>query len=162
MHTLTLFYDAHCGLCSRVRQWLSSQPSYVRLEFIPYDAEEAEARLPGIRHLRADQEIIVMADSGEVWQGAGAWVMCLWALREFRAWSARLASPPMQAIARKIVHWISQNRISLSRLLQFKSDAELAEAADKAAQEQACALQPRKVSAARPQTCMWHDLDLID
>ena len=42
---------------------------------------EAEKRLPGIRYLRADQEIVVMADSGEVWQGAGAWVICLWALR---------------------------------------------------------------------------------
>ena len=59
-----------------------------------------------------DQEIVVMADTGEVWQGAGAWVLCLWALREYRGWSARLASPAMQAAARKVVHWISRNRIA--------------------------------------------------
>jgi predicted DCC family thiol-disulfide oxidoreductase YuxK len=35
MTTLTLFYDARCGLCSSVRRWLSGQPAYVRLEFIP-------------------------------------------------------------------------------------------------------------------------------
>jgi len=148
MHTLTLFYDARCGLCSRVRQWLSVQPAYVRLEFVPYDSEEAAHRLPNIRHLQANQEIIVMADTGEVWQGAGAWVMCLWALREFRAWSARLASPTMQGVARKMVHWISQNRIGMSRLLRFKSDAELAAVMERDMVEPVCRVR--------------HDLDLID
>jgi predicted DCC family thiol-disulfide oxidoreductase YuxK len=148
MNTLTLFYDARCGLCSQVRQWLSGQPAYVRLEFIPYDSPEAEQRLPGIQHLRADQEIVVMADTGEVWQGAGAWVVCLWALREYRTWSARMASPPMQAMARQVVHWISRNRIGLSRLMRFKSDAELAAVAGSETQESACRVR--------------HDLDLID
>lgn len=162
MNTLTLFYDARCGLCSRVRQWLSSQPSYVRLEFVPYDSPEAERRLPSIRHLHADQEILVMADTGEVWQGAGAWVMCLWSLREFRAWSARLASPAMQGMARKVVHWISQNRIGLSRLLGFQSDAELLAVAERDMQEPTCELRPSRPAAARPRTRRLHDLDLID
>jgi predicted DCC family thiol-disulfide oxidoreductase YuxK len=148
MHTLTLFYDARCGLCSRVRQWLCTQPAYVRLEFLPYDSAEAARRLPAIRHLHADQEIVVMADTGEVWQGAGAWVLCLWALREYRGWSARLATPAMQLMARKVVHWISQNRIGMSRLARFKSDAELSAAAEKEMVEPVCRLR--------------HDLDLID
>ena len=148
MNTLTLFYDARCGLCSQVRQWLSGQPAYVRLEFIPYDSPEAAQRLPGIQHLRADQEIVILADTGEVWQGAGAWVMCLWALREYRTWSARLATPVMQGMARQVVHWISQNRIGLSRLMGFKSDAELAAVAGRETQEPACQVR--------------HDLDLID
>lgn len=154
MHTLTLFYDARCGLCSRVRQWLSSQPAYVRLDFVPYDSPEAARRLPGIRHLRADQEIVVMADSGEVWQGAGAWVICLWALREYRAWSARLAGPTMQGAARQVVHWISQNRIGISRLIGFASDAELAATAEREIKEPVC-----ENRAPAPQR---HDLDLID
>ncbi len=163
MNTLTLFYDARSGLCSRLRQWLSSQPSYVRLEFFPYDSPEAGRLLPSIRHLHADQEILVMADTGEVWQGAGAWVMCLWALREFRAWSARLASPAMQGMARKVVHWISQNRIGLSRLLRFQSDAELLAVAERDMREPACELRPqRPPAAARPRTRRLHDLDLID
>jgi predicted DCC family thiol-disulfide oxidoreductase YuxK len=162
MNTLTLFYDARSGLCSRLRQWLSSQPSYVRLEFFPYDSPEAERLLPSIRHLHADQEILVMADTGEVWHGAGAWVMCLWALREFRAWSARLASPAMQGIARKVVHWNSQKRIGLSRLLRFQSDAELLAVAEWDMQESACELRPPRPAAARPRTRILHDLDLID
>lgn len=162
MHTLTLCYDARCGLCSQVRQWLGRQPAYVRLDFVPYDSPEAEKRLPGIRHLHADQEILAMADTGEVWQGAGAWVMCLWALREFRAWSAHLASPAMQGAARKVVHWVSQNRISLSRLLRLQSDAELAAALDHEVPGPSCALPARRVAAARPRTRALHDLDLID
>ena len=148
MHTLTLFYDARCGLCSRVRQWLSEQPAYVKLEFLPYDSAEAARRLPSIQHLQADQEIVVMADTGEVWQGAGAWVLCLWALREYRGWSARLASPAMQAAARKVVHWISRNRIGMSRRAGFKSDAELTAIAERVMEEPVCRLR--------------HDLDLID
>lgn len=148
MNTLTIFYDARCGLCSQVREWLSHQPAYVQLEFVPYDSPEAVQRLPAIQHLRADQEIVIMADTGEVWQGAGAWVMCLWALREYRAWSARLASPTMQVMARKLVHWISQNRIGLSRLMGFKSDAELLASAECEVQERVCRIR--------------HDLDLID
>jgi len=149
MKTLTLFYDARCGLCSQVRQWLSRQPTYVRLEFIPYDSPEAAQRLPGIQHLRADQEIVVLADTGDVWQGAGAWVMCLWAMKEYRAWSVRLASPVMQVMARKIVHWISANRIGVSRLMGFSSDAELADVVE-------------RDSPALTACRIRHDLDLID
>lgn len=165
MHTLTLFYDARCGLCSRVRQWLSGQPAYVRLDFVPYDSPEAKKRLPAIQHLRADQEIIVMADSGEVWQGAGAWVMCLWALREYRAWSARLATPTMQSAARKVVHWISQNRIGMSRLLRFKSDAELTAVAERDMEEPVCRVTPPplpKADEVKNSPRKLHDLDLID
>lgn len=152
MNTLTLFYDARCGLCSQVRQWLSHQPAYVRLDFIPYDSPEAARRLPAIRHLQADREIVVMSDTGEVWQGAGAWVICLWALKEYRAWSVRLASPAMQAVAKKVVHWISRNRIGLSRLMSFRSDAEVAAMAHRDESGPVCHIRTRPP----------HDLDLID
>ncbi len=125
MITLTIFYDAHCGLCSRFRRWMLEQASYVRLEFLPYDSEQARHRCPDLPNLRADQEIVVMSDDGSLWQGAAAWVTCLWALREYREWSLRLASPGMQQMARRVVHWISSNRISLSRLLRLSSDDKL-------------------------------------
>lgn len=160
MNTLTLFYDARCGLCSQVRRWLETQPAYLRLEFIPYDSPEAARRLPAIRQLRADEEILVLADTGELWQGAGAWVICLWALKEYRAWSARLANPAMQAMARKLVYWISAHRIGLSRLLHFRSDAELVAVVerDTPSGRPLCEvpLPPRARPVAR------HDLDLID
>lgn len=169
MNTLTLFYDARCGLCSQVRRWLETQPAYLRLEFIPYDSPEAVEKLPAIRQLRADEEIVVLANTGEVWQGAGAWVICLWALKEYRAWSVRLASAPMQAVARKLVYWISANRIGLSRLLRFRSDADLARTVELETFSRSgplCELpvrtaQHRDAATLRPHREK-HDLDLID
>lgn len=125
MNTLTIFYDARCGLCSRFRRWMLDQAAYVRLQFLPYDSPQALRLCPALPGLRADQEIVVMGDDGSLWQGAGAWVTCLWALREYREWSLRLASPAMQQIARSVVHWISSNRIGLSHLLRLRSDDDL-------------------------------------
>ncbi|WP_395741919.1 thiol-disulfide oxidoreductase DCC family protein [Prosthecobacter sp.] len=143
MHVLTLFYDAHCGVCSRFRRWMLEQPAYVRLNFVPYDSPQALRLCPDLRHLRADEEIVVMGDDGSLWQGAAAWVTCLWALRDYREWSLRLATPGMLGLARKVVHWISSNRISLSALLRLKGDDALrAEVGAVACENGACALKP--------------------
>lgn len=101
------------------------QRAYIGLQFLPYDSPQALLLCPALPHLRADKEIVVMGDDGSLWQGAGAWVTCLWALHEFREWSLRLASPNLQPIARKVVHWISNNRISLSRLLRLHGDDDI-------------------------------------
>jgi predicted DCC family thiol-disulfide oxidoreductase YuxK len=125
MNTLTIFYDPRCGLCSRFRRWMQAQASYVQLAFVPYDSPLARSICPCIDHMRADEEIVIMADDGRLWQGAAAWVTCLWALQDYREWSARLAQPHMQGLAKKVVRWVSSNRIGLSSLLHFPSDAEL-------------------------------------
>lgn len=153
MTTLTIFYDARCGLCSRVRGWMTHQPAYLRIRFMPYDSPDASRLLPAIKHLHADREIVVMADTGEVWQGASAWVICLWALRDYRAWSARFANPAMQALARPAIQWISNNRNKLSRLLHLRSDSEIQSLLSSSPDTSTtCAL------PTRPR----HDLDLID
>lgn len=147
MNTLTIFYDARCGLCSRFRRWMLEQASYVRLEFLPYDSELARKRCPELPDLRADQEIVVMGDDGSLWQGAGAWVTCLWALREYREWSLRLASPGMQPIARRVVHWISSNRIGLSHMLRLRSDDALrTEISEVACEDGTCAVPTRNAA----------------
>jgi len=53
-----------------------------------------------------------------------------------------------RATTGKIVHWIAQNHIGISRLSGFKSDAEIAATAEREAEESVCRLR--------------HDLDLID
>lgn len=142
MNTLTIFYDARCGLCSQFRRWMLEQPAYVRLNFVPYDSPQALKLCPELPHLRADQEVVVLGDDGSLWQGAAAWVTCLWALREYREWSLRLATPGMLGIARKVVHWISGNRIGLSRLLRLKGDDALrAEVRSMACENGACAVE---------------------
>ena len=125
MQTLTIFYDAHCGLCSQFRKWMMEQAAYVRLEFLAFDSPAALGRCPALPRLHADREIVVMADDGSLWQGASAWVTCLWALREYREWSLRLASPRMLGGAKRVVQWISSNRLRLSHLLRLRGDEEV-------------------------------------
>lgn len=142
MTTLTVFYDAHCGLCSQFRKWMLGQAAYVRLEFLPFDSPGALARCPALPHLGADREIVVMSDDGSLWQGASAWVTCLWALREYREWSLRLASPGLLGMAKRVVCWISSHRISLSHLLRLRGDDDLrASAGEALCDSGACARQ---------------------
>jgi predicted DCC family thiol-disulfide oxidoreductase YuxK len=128
MKTLTIFYDARCGLCSRFRAWLLGQPLRISVEFLAYDSEVAAHRFPGLRELGADREVVVMADDGRWWQGEGAWVTCLWATRDYQLWAHRLSSPALLPFVRKAVHLISENRLGLSRLLRVSRDSDLAEA----------------------------------
>ena len=126
MKTLTIFYDPHCGLCARFRAWLEKQPTRVRIEFLAYDTAEAARRFPGLPALGADRDVVVLADDGRWWQGAAAWITCLWALPAYQEWAFRLAAPGLLPFVRKTVHLLSENRLTLSRLLHLRGDAVLA------------------------------------
>jgi hypothetical protein len=43
--------------------------------------------------------------------------MCLYALREYRAWSQRLAHPALLSWARRTCELLSENRLQVSRLV---------------------------------------------
>lgn len=75
-----------------------------------------------------NQELVVVTDTGEVWIGDRAWIICLWALREFRDWARRLSSPALLPLARQAFVAFSSNRSGLSRLLGLRSEAELQQA----------------------------------
>lgn len=128
MKTLTIFYDPRCGVCAKFRQWLESQPKWVGTEFLGFDSGEALARFPGLLSIGADREVVVMADDGRWWQGASAWITCLWATRSYRDWAFRLAAPALRPFVRKAVHLLSENRLTVSRLLNLKTDEALANA----------------------------------
>jgi len=55
----------------------------------------------------------VIGDDGAVYIEAKAFLMCLWALRDYRAWSLRLSAPEMLPLARRVVLWVAQNRFRL-------------------------------------------------
>jgi predicted DCC family thiol-disulfide oxidoreductase YuxK len=110
MDTLTVLYDARCNLCSHLRAWLEAQPAYVQLAFVPAGSPEARQRFPALDHAATTSELTVIGDDGAVYIEAKAFLMCLWALRDYRAWSLRLSSPDMIPLARRVVLWVSQNR----------------------------------------------------
>src|SRR3954471_5432964 len=108
MNTLHVLYDERCAFCLRCRGWLEKQPAFLELEFIPRGSPEVAERFPGIEKIDGADELVVISDTGALYHGANALVMCLWALREYREWSQRLASPalppPSPAAFSFIVH----------------------------------------------------------
>ena len=128
MNTLHVLYDERCAFCLRCREWLEKQPAFLELEFIPRSAPEVAERFPGIEKIDAADELVVISDTGALYQGANALVMCLYALREYREWSQTLASPTLLPLSRRAFDLISTNRLSISRLLGMRDERELAEA----------------------------------
>jgi predicted DCC family thiol-disulfide oxidoreductase YuxK len=110
METLTVLYDARCELCRRIRAWLEAQPTYVRLDFVAAGSDKARRRFPDLDHQATITDLTVVSDVGDVYSGAHGWLMCLWALRDYRAWALRLGTPALMPQARKMITWISQNR----------------------------------------------------
>ena len=127
MKKLYVLYDIECHLCGRISHWLSRQPAYVELQFIPLQSPEVTCRFPGIEQFQPGEQLVVVSDEGAVYQGSHAWIMCLYALREYREWSLRLAYPALLPFARRACELVSANRHALSRWVK-KENAELAEA----------------------------------
>ncbi|WP_051812109.1 thiol-disulfide oxidoreductase DCC family protein [Kitasatospora sp. MBT63] len=97
---LTVLHDPDCGLCRQLTAWLRGQHQLVPLEFLAVAGPAARARYPGLDHDASLGEITVVADTGEVWRGAPAFVACLWALSGHRALAGRLATPAGLPLAR--------------------------------------------------------------
>lgn len=125
MRSLTVLYDARCGLCSNARRWLEGQPQIVPLELLAADSEDARRRFPTLSSSEPE-ELVVVSDEGDVYRGPQAWIVCLWALKDYREWSFRFARPALLPLARGIVEWVSTRRHRLSRALGMMSDQEIA------------------------------------
>ena len=109
-------------MCRRCRHWLGRQPAFVQLEFIPLQTVDLPQRFPGIEQFNPREQLLVISDEGAVYRGATAWVMCLWALKEYRLSALRLAEPILLPFARVACELLSQNRYLISRLI-FRQDS---------------------------------------
>lgn len=123
MKSLTILYDDHCGICSRLRAWLENQATFVPLQFMPLHSPALPQMFPGIKHFHPDEKLVVVSDDGNVWQGDSAWITLLWSLESGRELSLKLASPALRPLARRVVAAVSQNRLKLSRWLNFRADS---------------------------------------
>ncbi|MET9430913.1 MULTISPECIES: DCC1-like thiol-disulfide oxidoreductase family protein [unclassified Streptomyces] len=100
---LTVLYDAQCSLCVHLRHWLMRQPQLVPLDLVPAASEEALRRFPGLDHRSTLREITVIGDAGQVYRSTAAFIVCLWALAEYRAKANWLATPAGLPFARATV-----------------------------------------------------------
>jgi len=75
---------------------------------------EARNRFPGLDHDNTLVDLTVVGMNGEVYHGAKAWIMCLWALKKYRGTALRLATPELMPSAKRVIAWVSRNRFRMS------------------------------------------------
>ncbi len=115
--SITIVYDAGCGLCMYARDWIRNQTRLVGLQFLAAGSAEAQHAFPQL----STRELAVVADTGEVWLGNHAWIVCLWALRGYRDLAFRLTSPALSLLSREAFTAVSHNRHALSTILRLRS-----------------------------------------
>lgn len=123
MRRLYVIYDPRCGLCTEIGGWLRNQPTYVELRLLSSEDGEVKSKFPGL----PPGELALISDTGDVWLGDNAFLTCLWALRDYRNWARRLASPLLRPLARQAFAELSRSRHAISKLLGLRSEAELRE-----------------------------------
>jgi predicted DCC family thiol-disulfide oxidoreductase YuxK len=125
-------------LCRHCRQWLSEQDAYFELQFLSFQSPEVDYRFPGVRKFRPEEQLVVIGDDGSLYQGPDAWIMCLYALTEYREWSLRLAAPALRPFAQRVCELVSSNRQLFSRWFQHGNDHVLAETLARELPEDSC------------------------
>ncbi|MDI2128442.1 thiol-disulfide oxidoreductase DCC family protein [Yinghuangia seranimata] len=103
LRRITVLYDAACPLCVAVSGWLARQPKLIPIDLISAGSARARNRYPELDHARTLREVTVIGDAGQVYTGAYAWIMCLWALYAYRPMSYRLATPAGLPVAKAAV-----------------------------------------------------------
>ena len=114
---LTVLYDPSCPLCLRCRQWLAQQPKYLPMRFVAQGTADAGRRFPQLDVGTPDrvEDLIVVSDDGKVYRNTRAWIMCFYALREYRPLAFRLSHPALMPLTRRAYQAIANNRMWLSR-----------------------------------------------
>ncbi|MFJ8231601.1 thiol-disulfide oxidoreductase DCC family protein [Streptomyces sp. NPDC094448] len=103
VHRLTVLFDAECGLCAHVRDWLARQRQLVPLDLVPAGSALARELFPGLDHQATLRRITVVGDRGQVYTDDAAFLVCLWALADHRDKAAWLVSPAGKPFIRAAV-----------------------------------------------------------
>ncbi|MDA7517670.1 DUF393 domain-containing protein [Akkermansiaceae bacterium] len=127
IHTnwIEVYYDGRCGMCCTFHEWINRQKRAFEVRFITYQAEDAEARFPGIGELDPAREMVVRTSEGGTFRGAEAWVWCLYSCAHYRKTARRLGSPALLPIAVKVCHLLAANRHALSKVFFRRKDREV-------------------------------------
>ena len=116
MKTLTVVYDGACALCLRCADFLARSETHVPLELLACQSAEARSRFGAVPWL--GEELVCVSDEGDVWIGPAAFLVCLWALPEYRAWSYRLSGPTFAPLAERFFVALSHQRSRIARFIR--------------------------------------------
>jgi predicted DCC family thiol-disulfide oxidoreductase YuxK len=124
MDALFVLYDETCGFCCRCAEWIKRQPAHLHVECLPAGDLETRERFPVARGDAKDELIAVDSDGG-VYRDTDAFIVALWALRDWREWSLRLSSDALKPMARRFFDLGSSWRHGVSKLFGLTSDAQV-------------------------------------
>lgn len=141
MERLYVLYDERCGLCRWAKEWALAQPAYFPLTFLAAGSEQAIQLFPGLSKAQEPQELVAVSNRGEVYRNDSAWIMCLFALEDYREWANRLATPALRPLARQAFAFVSKQRGNLSRWIGLADDHEIT-ATLREVQAPACEIDP--------------------
>ncbi len=96
------------------RRWLEAQPTDVALEFLPAGSAAATEVFPDLSYAETPAELVAVDSDGAVYRDAHAWIMCLYALREYREWAQFLSRPTLLPLPRQAFELLSRNRKEIS------------------------------------------------
>ena len=113
MRELTVLYDAGCELCCAASDWLAAQPTHIPVHLVAAGSDEARARFPGLDHAATMGQLTAIGDEGDVYHDDNAWVVSLWATREYRALATRLSAPGLHRLTRGFTSWVGRHRGTL-------------------------------------------------
>lgn len=98
--SLTVYFDGECSFCCRVARWLDAQPKLVPLGCVA--AQSGAARGCSLSLAEMLEKVTVTASDGALYRGTDAWIIVLWALRRYRRWSLRFATPRWRPAAERL------------------------------------------------------------
>lgn len=130
LHTLTVYYDNRCGFCAFCRHWLSEQPTLLHLEFRALHEVDFSKEAPGFEELTRSGDLVVRDNLGGVYHGPDAFIMVLFATRDYRDWSQSLSSPTLKPLAKAFFRKLSSNRKLISRFFPNPESREHCETGD--------------------------------
>ncbi len=128
MKTLYILYDDGCAFCRRCRDWLAQQECLVQLHPLAHQAPEVLCRFPEVQSYLHPRELTVISDTGEVWHGPAAMVVCLHAIEEHRKIAARLAEPGLLPYAQKAFEFLMDHPEQLTPWLLYTPQATVEQA----------------------------------
>lgn len=124
---IEVFYDGRCGMCCSFHEWIARQPRAFVIEFVPYQAEDAERVFPGLGTLDPAREMVVRTSAGEVYRGAEAWVWCLYSCANHQVAARRLGGPGLLPVAVQACRVLAANRHALSKVFFRQKDKQVRE-----------------------------------
>jgi predicted DCC family thiol-disulfide oxidoreductase YuxK len=142
MERLYVIYDNYCGLCRWARAWVESQPQFIPLTFVAACSETSRRLFPGLEQTDPPEELVAVSDEGAAYRGGSAYVMVLFALRDYREWSLRLGSPALLPLARQAFAVLSKQRGVLSRWLRLDRDDDALREALRGVDSPSCSVVP--------------------